>query len=528
MTAAYLLDRIGMAFTPTVMLPVGLTAFAVTLAWLGAGASWERADLATFVVIVSATFSWLMWVARPSFLPLGAGPDLTHHLLLIQYLEQHWRLVHGPGVEDYLGEMVYYTPGSHMLTALAGAWSRTTGLHALHAVMSAAAALKAGFVFLIAMRALPRDSSRTPLAAIAALALFQSQIFFLGSFAEFSFLAQVIAELFAVALWWTLVAWDEEPRWPLMLAAGVLGSAVFLTWPVLIGPPLVLLGFLLLLPRATPFNIRVAQAALAVVPIAIVAGLFIVGRTGMMIIAGTGGRAVWPQVSAYGAWFLGLSALGFIAGVFRARARTTTLFAIAIALQAAGLYWFARIHNNEPYMALKMLYLFLYVQAVAVAVGAGELWVAVSRGIRLRPPVAWTAAAVVAIVTVRPLLGAPQSLEVARHPATSISLEQAGQWARAHVPIKCVEYLVGSGDTAYWLHLAVLGNARQGARTADSATYELTPALVRWLTPGGLPYAIVDFASIPSGIRDELDLVARFDGAGVAKRRGPSTCDEGP
>ena len=378
------------------------------------------------------------------------------------------------------------------------------------------------------MRALPRDSPRTPLAAIAALALFHSQIFFLGSFAEFSFIAQVIAELFAVALWWTLVAWDEEPRWSLMLAAGVLGSAVFLTWPVLIGPPLVLLGLLLLLPRATPFSIRIAQAALAVVPIAIVAGLFIVGRTGMMIIAGTGGRAVWPHVSAYGAWFLGLSALGFIAGVFRVRARTTTLFAIAIALQAAGLYWFARIHNNEPYMALKMLYLFLYVQAVAVAVGAGEVWVAVSRGIRLRPPVAWTAAAVVLIVTIRPLLWRA-AFAGSGSASGDVDSTRAGGAVGTRARPDQMRGIPGRQRRHGLLaHLAVLGNARQGARTADSATYELTPALVRWLTPGGLPYAIVDFVSIPSGIRDELDVVARFDGAGVAKRRGPSTCDEGP
>ena len=126
----------------------------------------------------------------------------------------------------------------------------------------------------------------------------------------------------------------------------------------------------------------------------------------------------------------------------------------------------------------------------------------------------------------RALIHAPLSLQVGQHPATSLALEQAGEWARAHVPIKCVEYLVGDDETAYWLHLAVLGNARQGPRTGDNATYELTPALVRWLTPGGLPYGIADLPALPSDIRNELDIVAQFGTAAVVKRRGTSSCEE--
>ena len=184
---------------------------AASIIWVfGRRAEWDAAETTTFGASVVGTFAWLLWIARPSFFPLGSGPDLTHHLLLINYIQTHWTLVHDPGAQQYLGEMVQYTPGSHILTALAGAWSRSNGLHALHSVMAASVALKSGFVFLIAMRVLPREVPRVPIAALASISLFASQTYFLGSFAQYSFLAQVISEYFAVAMLWGLIAWDQD------------------------------------------------------------------------------------------------------------------------------------------------------------------------------------------------------------------------------------------------------------------------------------------------------------------------------
>ena len=95
--------------------------------------------------------------------------------------------------------------------------------------------------------------------------------------------------------------------------------------------------------------------------------------------------------------------------------------------------------------------------------------------------------------------------------------------ARARDP-HCVEYWWATTTLAYWLHLAVLENPRRGARTGDNATYELNSALVRWLTPGGFPYAIADLRVLPTDIKDGSEIVAKFGSAAVIKRRGPSTC----
>jgi hypothetical protein len=141
--------------------------------------------------------------------------------------------------------------------------------------------------------------------------------------------------------------------------------------------------------------------------------------------------------------------------------------------------------------------------------------------------VAWAIVVAALFFVGRQLIGAPKSLIVAKHPATSLDLEQAGNWAREHLDPHCVEYLVGDDNTAYWLHLAVLGNPRRGSRTGDNATYELTPALVRWLTPRGFPYAIADLRVLPTDIKTGSDIVAQFGSAAVVKRRGPSSCQSG-
>jgi hypothetical protein len=280
---------------------------------------------------------------------------------------------------------------------------------------------------------------------------------------------------------------------------------------------------------------RAVDATIAVVPIAIVAGLFSIGRMDYVVIAGTGGAVTTPAVRAYGWLFLVLSSAGIAIATASLKARTTSrtlaLFAGAILLQAGSLYLFARSHGNDPYMARKMFYMFLYPQAVGVALTVGMLWrgsyvvSAFRRTTEQVPTLAWALALIAAIVVARPLVGAPKSLMVAKHPAASIELEQAGQWVRDHVDPHCVEYLVGDDNTAYWLHLAVLGNPRRGSRTGDNGTYELNPALVRWLTPGGFPYAIADLRVLPTDIKDSSDIVAQFGPAAVVKRKGPSSCE---
>ena len=61
---------------------------------------------------------------------------------------------------------------------------------------------------------------------------------------------------------------------------------------------------------------------------------------------------------------------------------------------------------------------------------------------------------------------------------------------------------------------------------ADRDVFDPGKAVVRWIYPDGLPFAIVgDLSALPKDIRDNVDILTRVDRSAVVKRRGPSSCE---
>jgi hypothetical protein len=521
---ACLTDWIGLTIAP---LPTLAASFAVAalvfiVLWRGAdGGAADGQEIAAFVAIVAGLLIWLLWLAGRSLLPPGSGPDLTHHLLLIGYIEQHWRLPRDPQLGAYLGEMLDYTPGSQLLAALAGAWARTDGLHALYPMVAFTVALKSGVVFLVARRLMPAGAPRVAPVVIAVLLLLLPRAYFVGSFAQHSFLAQVVSECFALAMWWALIVWDERPTAVPLVLFALFGAATYLTWPVWIGPPLIVFAICVFFRRDLSIVERATQFALALAAIGAAAALHSAGRTRSFGIAAVAGFVLRPAPAVFGWAFLLVCGAGVCVGLFGRRTRTIPLLLGAIALQAEALYVFAHARGSAaPYLALKMTYLAIYPLAVAGAVGVASLLPRLSRRGTWQTALAWGAVALFAVAAGRSMTATPRPTATISEP-----LIQAGQWARAHVDSNCVDYLVSDGYSAYWLHLAVLGNARSVKRSTENDTYEPRQALIRWIEPSGLPYAIADdFSALPKDIRDRVDILARFGPAAVVKRRGPGVC----
>jgi len=168
-----------------------------------------------------------------------------------------------------------------------------------------------------------------------------------------------------------------------------------------------------------------------------------------------------------------------------------------------------------------MMYLAIYPLAVCGAVAIAALIQAGRQlGFRWRPA---SAGLLIAVFSVFAATHPPRAAPVITKP-----ILRAGIWTREHAPAACVDYLVSNGYTAYWLHLAVLRNPRPTARMEDPDTFDPQKALIRWIYPSGLPYAIADdFDRLPRDIRTSVDVVARFERAAVVKRRGAPTCDTG-
>jgi hypothetical protein len=109
-------------------------------------------------------------------------------------------------------------------------------------------------------------------------------------------------------------------------------------------------------------------------------------------------------------------------------------------------------------------------------------------------------------------------------PVVDLDLYDAGKWVRANVGQTCVDYLVRDAETAYWLHLAVLGNPRSTARMEEIDRYEPRAAMGPWLATEGRGYAIADARVLPDEVRSRVEIDQQFGNALVIKRPGAVTC----
>ena len=74
----------------------------------------------------------------------------------------------------------------------------------------------------------------------------------------------------------------------------------------------------------------------------------------------------------------------------------------------------------------------------------------------------------------------------------------------------CSDYLVADAETAYWLHLAVLGNPRSSERMRELDRYEPRAAMAPWITAEGRRYAIADLRLLPDEVRSRVQIVERI------------------
>ena len=156
MAAGYLLDAVGLAINAAVLGvaalgagPRGVPAFREEPTAAPAG------SLALVASVVACALGYLLWLASPSLLPVTNGPDVVHHLLLIHVIHRTHHLVHDPALGPYLLEMVNYTPGSHIAAAAVAGWLRVDPLRVLLPLTALFVAVKAGIIYVLALRLVP-------------------------------------------------------------------------------------------------------------------------------------------------------------------------------------------------------------------------------------------------------------------------------------------------------------------------------------------------------------------------------------
>jgi hypothetical protein len=220
-----------------------------------------------------------------------------------------------------------------------------------------------------------------------------------------------------------------------------------------------------------------------------------------------------------------LVVVGIAACVWTRRTLPLTLFAAANVAQIAVLWGLAGRGLASTYITNKMFHLLLYPMALFAGLALAALtallkhwWPTSGRNWRVLVLLCPLAIMVLALRRDLPL-----------HPYSAVSepVYDVGQWAKLHLPSGCVDYLVDHWMTAYWLHVHILGNPRDSARTQaivdDFVTRRNTPSF--WDNPDHLPFAIVgNLDDVPSDVRGSFTVLYRSDPAAVVQRANAPPC----
>jgi len=477
-------------------------------------------ELILFLAIVVVADAYLLWLAWPSLLPIADAPDIVHHLLVIHLIQRTHHLTREAWLEPYLLEMMNYTPGVHVLTATVADALRLDGLRVVHPIAAAAVSLKAGLIFLVTLRALPVSRAAPLQAAAAAVLMFVPSQYVLGSFLRLHFYAQVVSETFAVAMLLGVIHWLRSPSRAALAFIALCGIAVFLVWPVWIGPPAIAIAVALLVSDR-PWRTRAADAVVVFAPMCFIAVLHAARHAGAASIIGTSGAVTKPSVETLGGWaFLLLCAAGSALALRRSSSRIVVVFLAATLAQAGALAlldW--RVGAASFYMPAKMIYLAVLPGAVLAALAVAEL----SNAMASRAGVARTAAAIAPLLVAALMVRGHVPVKRQRSPIAEPSLA-AGVWARDHVPTACVDYFSRHWLTGYWLHLDVLGNPRLSDRMR-AETFDFPDVVWKWIQGRGLPYAIVeDFDAVPRDARVDMIPIRSFPPAAVVRNVRPAVC----
>ena len=512
MAAGYALDLLGLPIAPWALLVtfvVALMRAAVVLK--------PRFD-PVFLLVVAGMFAYAMWQAAPAFLPVTNGPDVVHHLQLIHVIAASGRLPHDAAQAPYLLEMMSYTPGSHVLAAAVAAWLRVDALRVVYPIAAFFVAIKAGSLYVLARRLI----GAVPGGAIAALAApvlaLAPVTYFLGSFVQFFFYAQVVSEAFAIGLIVALLRWTGTCERRDAAAVAMCAIGVVLSWPIWIVPCAMTIACALM---AAPMSWRsraIAGASMLAPALTIAAVHQLTHRDAASILTASGAVTA-PSLAVLGVAFLHFAVGGMLDALRQRATRLVSVFLVSTLLTAlalAGLGGFRSL-----YMPFKMVYLAVLPGAVLAALLLAHAGNAFARRLRRGPVVGAGSALILAVLITHEPAPVPRM-----RGSLSLPARDVGLWAHGHVPAACVDYFSKYWLTGYWLHLDVLGNPRLSDRMRQE-TFDFPDVAAKWIEGRGLPYAIVeDMQAIPREIRSEMTPMYQSGPFVLVRNARPAACAE--
>lgn len=512
--AGVALDGLGMPFSPLLIALAALLAVA-SLALANRGDRRRGSDRATDLVVlaVGIAVGWhLLAPSGAALLPVGNSVDAVHHASLARYILEHGSLVRDPAAAiAVLGEMADYPPGFAILAALAAALFGTGAYAVVHALATTAVMLLACGIALLAAEG--ASSVARPAAAAAGLLLLLLPGYSLGIVAAENYYAQALGQWLIVACAVVAARGREAPLPLVATKLGVLLLALVLVYTTWLPIALVATGAALLARREQPLR-RLFTALALIGGAAAVALLFGGARmaSGSAVLLHEG-STIRDPLAETGAVLPLLAVACLPLGAIR-RARWSGLGLIGgTLLLLAGFGALALRGAIAGYICYKVFYLL----AVLLPLPIGWALAVVAEAIVARRPALGRSASTVgagvalggAIVAgaCGPLPSSTASL--AAHPLTP-PLAHAALWLEHHHAADTMYALSRPGLPAYWVHIGLLGRARDG--TAERLLREAPASFAEWYNDPAAPRFLLLESAVPPRL---AGTAVRFGSSGV-------------
>jgi hypothetical protein len=424
--------------------------------------------------ILLGVFAYLLWLGRPSLLPVGTTVDAVHQYGLAQYINESGRLpIHALEQKPNLQDGLQYPPAFVICAALLSQLLNLDVVYLLYPLASLFLALAVLLVFAIVSLLLEGKSGQSVLAAGAAGLSLVPYGYTFGSITDQNYFAQVMGQMLILLSLYFLLFWQKNPSIINTLFFNLTLVTLLITYPT--WAFISFAAFVLVATGGVKIKIKLRFGYIGVTTLVfgVFALLFLKDRIGEGLgTVANEGLVLLPDLANYTYPLIILAGLGLILVLWKGDnlQKAAALFCGVIFAEGFG-FWILKtwFEIGSYYSIYKLLYLGAFFLPILAALGLHHLF----NFVNYKPKdwLNWLAVPVFGLFLAAIWLIYPKA-QIGYRVITPDNVSVA-QWMAQNLKVGeySIAYALPYGTPAYWVQIGFLEQPR-GVRSNNLITNE--------------------------------------------------------